>query len=165
MMAQMHYLANRPLGFEQHSRLVVTLRGSTTLEKIPAIRNALAADSHIRATAVADVLPGGTGTPVNLMQMENEDGTMAPMQFNNFSIGPDFEKVLGLQVAQGRDLSSRLLTDMGNNLLVNEAMVPQDGLEQSAGQAHLAAVNSSGRVVGVVKDFNFKSLHTWWSRW
>jgi putative ABC transport system permease protein len=159
MMAQMHYLQNRPLGFEQHGRMVVTLRGSSALEKIPSMRNALAADSHIHATAVADVLPGGTGTPVNMMQMEQEDGSMAPMQFNNFSIGPDFEKVLGLQVAQGRDLSTRLLTDMGNNLLVNEAMVRKMGWSNPLGK-RIGLGNRSGRVVGVLKDFNFKSLHT-----
>jgi putative ABC transport system permease protein len=159
MLAQMHYVANRPLGFEKHNRLVIALRGSSTLEKIQPMRNTLAGDSHIRGTAVADVVPGEVGTPVNLMQVENEDGSMAPMQFNNFPIGPDFEKVLGLQVAQGRDLSTRLLTDMGNNLLVNEAMVRKMGWSNPVGK-RISLGRGAGRVVGVVKDFNFKSLHT-----
>jgi putative ABC transport system permease protein len=159
MMAQMHYIANRPLGFEKHNRMVVSLRSSSTLEKIQPMRNALQGDSHIRGTAVADVVPGEVGTPVNLMQVENEDGSMAPMQFNNFPIGPDFEKVLGLKVAQGRDLSSRLLTDVGNNLLVNEAMVRKMGWTNPIGK-RISLGRGPGRVVGVVKDFNFKSLHT-----
>ncbi|MEJ0099986.1 MAG: FtsX-like permease family protein [Pseudomonadota bacterium] len=159
MLAQMHYVANRPLGFEKHNRLIISLRGSSTLEKIEPIRNSLQGDSHIAGTAVADVVPGDVGTPVNLVQIEDESGAMVPMQFNNFPIGPDFEKVLGLQMAQGRDLSSRLLTDVGSNLLVNEAMVKKMGWTNPLGK-RIAVGGGPGRVVGVVKDFNFKSLHT-----
>ncbi len=158
MLAQMHYVANRPLGFEKHNRLIVSLRSSSTLEKMEPIRNALQGDSHIAGTAVADVIPGDVGTPVNIVQIEDESGAMVPMQFNNFSIGQDFEKVLGLEMAQGRDLSSRLLTDVGANLLVNEAMVKKMGWSNPLGKRIVVGV--SGRVVGVVKDFNFKSLHT-----
>jgi putative ABC transport system permease protein len=84
---------------------------------------------------------------------------MAPQQLNNFPIGEDFEKVMGLQVTQGRDLSSRLLTDVGSNMLVNEAMVKKMGWTNPLGK-RMTVRGESGRVVGVVKDFNFKSLKT-----
>jgi len=159
MMAQMHYLANRPLGFEKHNRLVVTLRGSTTLEKIPAIKNELLRDSHIHGVAVTETTPGISTNPVNLIQIEDETGAMVPQQFNNFPIGESFEEVLGLKLAQGRFLSTRLLTDVGANLLVNEAMVRKMGWSNPLGK-RINVRGQSGRVVGVVKDFNFKSLHT-----
>jgi putative ABC transport system permease protein len=96
---------------------------------------------------------------VNLGQFENEDGSMAPQQFSNFSIGENFEQVMGLKVTQGRDLSSRLLTDIGSNLLVNEALVKKMGWSNPLGK-RIQIRGENGRVVGVVKDFNFKSLHT-----
>jgi putative ABC transport system permease protein len=159
MMSQMHYIANAPLGFEKHNRLVVTMRGLSTIEKTPAIRNELLRDSHIRAVAQNSFIPGKSGTPVNLGQFENEDGSMAPQQFNNFPIGENFEKVMGLKVAQGRDLSSRLLTDVGSNLIVNETLVKKMGWSNPLGK-RVQIRGENGRVVGVVKDFNFKSLHT-----
>jgi putative ABC transport system permease protein len=84
---------------------------------------------------------------------------MAPQQLNNFPIGEDFEKVMGLTVTQGRDLSSRLLTDVGSNMLVNEAMVKKMRWTSPLGK-RIQVRGESGRVVGVVKDFNFKSLKT-----
>jgi len=159
MMAQMHYISNKPLGFEKHNRLVVAMHGASTIEKAPAIKNELLRDSHIHGVAYNAFMPGVAGVPVNLSTVENEDGSTSPQQINNFPIGEDFEKVLGLQVTQGRDLSSRLLTDTGSNMLVNEAMVKKMGWSNPLGK-RIQVRGESGRVVGVVKDFNFKSLKT-----
>ena len=158
MMAQMHYIANRPLGFERHNRLTVSLRGSTTIEKIPAIRNELLRDSHVHGVAIANQLPG-QGNGINVTQVESEDGSMSPQQINNLAIGENFEKVMGLKILQGRDLSARLLTDVGTNVLINEALVKKMGWTNPLGKRIQLGIRS-GRVVGVVGDFNFKSLHT-----
>src|SRR6185369_9640584 len=152
MMSQMNYIANAPLGFEKHNRLVISLRGASTIEKIPSIRNELLRDSHVHGVAVAGQLPG-QGSSVNLMQVEGEDGKTAPQQFNNLAVGENYEKVMGLTITQGRDLSSRLLTDVGTNMLVNESFVTKMGWTNPLGKR----INQ-GRVVGVVKDFNYRSL-------
>jgi putative ABC transport system permease protein len=159
MMAQMHFISNMPLGFEKHNRLLVAMHGASTIEKASALKNELLRDSHIHGVAINSFTPGVAGVPINLSQVENEDGSMAPQQLNNFPIGEDFEKVMGLQVTQGRDLSSRLLTDVGSNMLVNEAMVKKMGWTNPLGK-RMTVRGESGRVVGVVKDFNFKSLKT-----
>ncbi|HYP81177.1 MAG TPA: FtsX-like permease family protein [Steroidobacteraceae bacterium] len=159
MMAQMHYIANKPLGFEKHNRMVVTMRGVTTIDKHDAIRNELLRNSSIHGVAVAAVLPGQGGAPVNVSTVENEDGSTGPTQLINFPIGENMEKVLGLQIKEGRDLSSRLLTDTGSNMLVNEALVRKMGWKNALGK-RIQVRGEQGRVVGVVKDFNFKSLHT-----
>jgi len=151
-MSQMNYIANAPLGFEKHNRLVISLRGASTIEKIPSIRNELLRDSHVHGVAVAGQLPG-QGSSVNLMQVEGEDGKTAPQQFNNLAVGENYEKVMGLTITQGRDLSSRLLTDVGTNMLVNESFVTKMGWTNPLGKR----INQ-GRVVGVVKDFNYRSL-------
>ncbi len=158
MMAQMHYIANKPLGFQKHNRMVVTMRGASTIDKADSIRNELLRDSHIHGVAIAGVLPG-QGMPVNVSQIENQDGSTVPSQFINFPIGEDFEKVLGLKIVQGRDLSSHLLTDVGSNMLVNQALVKKMGWTDPIGK-HILVRGESGRVVGVVQDFNFKSLHS-----
>ena len=73
---------------------------------------------------------------------------------------------MGLKILQGRDFSKRLLTDVGLNCLVNEAT----GAEMGAGWTdplgkRVTAGRLTGRVVGVLADFNFMSLHsTQWSR-
>jgi putative ABC transport system permease protein len=85
---------------------------------------------------------------------------MEQQLFNILQIGEDYEKVLGLKVTQGRDLSARLLTDVGTNVLVNETLVRKMGWTEPLGKrVSVGGGGEGGRVIGVVKDFHFKSLH------
>jgi putative ABC transport system permease protein len=158
MIAQMHHVSNRPLGFERDNRLMISLRGAGTIEKIATIRNELLKEPGIRAVAVASQTPAdGDRANMGLIGAEGEDGVMARQLMNVLPIGDEYEKVLGLTIKEGRDLSSRLLTDVGPNVLVNETLVKQMGWTNPIGKRIQA--NGDGRVVGVVQDFNFKSLH------
>jgi putative ABC transport system permease protein len=159
MGAQMRYVANKSLGFEKEHRLIVTMRGVPTIDKHDTIKTELLKDSHILGVAIAAVSPADVGTPVNLAQVEQEDGKIEPTQLNNFPIGEGFVEVMGLKLLQGRDLSKRLLTDVGTNVLVNEALVRKMGWTNPLGK-QMTVRGESGRVIGVVQDFNFKSLHT-----
>jgi putative ABC transport system permease protein len=158
MMAQMHYVATRPLGFEHEHRLLVSVRGATTIDKIHEIRNELLRDASIRAVAVAYNTPadGNAKVDVNVVQIEGEDGVMGEQQLNIQPLGEDYEKVMGLKIITGHDLSSRPATDSGSDVLVNEALVRKMGWTNPIGKRVL--FRGEGRVVGVVRDFNFKTL-------
>ena len=91
--------------------------------------------------------------------IEDNDGVSRRMQLTSMPIGEDFVQVMGLKVVQGRDFSQRFLTDVGTNLLVNEALVRKMGWTEPLGK-HMQIDRTAGRVIGVVQDFNFKSLHT-----
>jgi putative ABC transport system permease protein len=158
MAAQMHYIARKSLGFDKENRVVVTLRSATTIEKLETIRSELARNGHILGTAEAAVMMGQSG-PVNLVQVDTNRGVMEPLQLAHMPIGDGFVKVMGLKIVQGRDFSKRLLTDVGTNYLVNEALVRKLGWTEPLGK-RIQLGNQAGRVIGVVRDFNFKSLHT-----
>ncbi len=137
MTAQMHFVQNQPLGFERDNRLVVSLRGAATIEKIAEIRNELLGDSRIRAVAVAQRTPadGDDSTPSTIAQAENQSGVMERQMVSILPIGEGYESVMGLKIAQGRDLSSHLLTDIDTNFLVNEALVKKMGWTEPLGSA------------------------------
>jgi putative ABC transport system permease protein len=157
MIAQMDYVSSRPLGFERDNRLMISLRGAGTIEKIAEIRNALLSDSRIRGVAVTAQTPAdGDRAGMGFIGVENEEGAISRQLINALAIGEDYEKVMGLTIKEGRDLSSRLLTDVGPNVLVNEALVKKMGWSNPIGKR--VQVGGDGRVVGVVQDFNFKSL-------
>jgi putative ABC transport system permease protein len=161
MQSQMRYIANRPLGFQKENRLVVTLRGASTIEKIPTIRTELGKNAHILGVTEAVTLPGQS-TGVNLVQADNNNGVPTSVSIFNMPVATDFVAVMGLQIVRGRDFSQRLLTDTGLSALVNETMVHKMGWIEPLGK-RIQAGGPSGpviHVIGVVKDFNFKSLHT-----
>ena len=157
MSAQMRYVANKSLGFEKENRLMVTLRGVSTIEKIPTIRTELAKDAHVLGVTQA-VTRLGQDTSVNTGMIDNNDGVLSSALVTNMPVGDDFVQVMGLKILQGRDFSRRLLTDVGANWLVNEAMVRKMGWTEPLGKRIQLGLQT-GRVVGVVRDFNFKSLH------
>ncbi|HEV7632779.1 MAG TPA: ABC transporter permease [Steroidobacteraceae bacterium] len=158
MAAQMRYVANKSLGFEKENRLVVTLRSLGTIEKIATIRTELGKNGNILGVAEAQATPG-QNTGINIMQVDNNEGVLTTQTITNMPIGTDFLKVMGLKLATGRDISQRLLTDVGQSIIVNEALVRKMGWTEPLGK-RIQAGNQSGRVIGVVQDFNFKSLHT-----
>jgi putative ABC transport system permease protein len=68
---------------------------------------------------------------------------------------------MGLRIIKGRDFSQRLLTDSGVSVLVNETMVRKMGWTEPLGKRLLGNGGAViGHVIGVVQDFNFKSLRT-----
>jgi len=158
MGAQMRYVTNKSLGFERENRVVVTVRGGSTIEKVATIRTELAKNSHVLSVGEA-LIPMGGSPNVNELVIDHNDGVSGRMQLTNVPIGEDFVQVMGLKVVQGRDFSQRFLTDVGTNLLVNEALVRKMGWTEPLGK-HIQMGSQVGRVIGVVRDFNFKSLHT-----
>jgi len=161
MGAQMRYIANKSLGFQKENRLMVTLRGTTTIDKIPTLRTELAKDSHILGVSETQVM---LGQDINIVMsdVDKDGGGTTSLTLKNEPIGEDFLQVMGLQLVQGRDLSKRLLTDVGTNFLVNETLVRKLGWAEPLGK-HITlgkGGGQSGRVIGVVRDFNFRSLHT-----
>ena len=157
MTAQMHYIANKSLGFKKENQLVVTLRGVNAIDKLPSIRAELLKNAHVLGVAQS-MLMMGQDAAVGLAQIESNQGTLEQTGMLDEPIGDDFIKVMGLKILQGRDFSTKLLTDVGTNWLVNEALVRKMGWTQPLGK-RIEVGARRGRVVGVVQDFNFKSLH------
>lgn len=158
MTAQMHYVANKDLGFTKQNRLVVTLRGVPTLEKVPAIRSELGKDANILGIAQVNAMLGEP-TAYNLVQIESNDGGMESNQLSSMPVSQEFAQVMGLSLLKGRDFPQQLLTDTGTGVLVNESLVRKMGWIEPIGK-RLQLGDQMARVIGVVRDFNFKSLHT-----
>jgi ABC-type antimicrobial peptide transport system permease subunit len=116
----------------------------------------------------ANVL-GITGTDINLGRGRDGSSASSRVSFDYkghtiasswLEVDYDYVKTLGLTLLAGRDFSPQYGTDsMG--LVINEKMARQLGGVDAALGA-LLPVNDSlhpMQVIGIVKDFNFRSLH------
>jgi putative ABC transport system permease protein len=80
---------------------------------------------------------------------------------SNVVVDYDYLKVYGIQLTQGRDFS-RAFSDNDKAFIINEAFATELGLKETIGtQAghNYYPDDSLGNIVGVVRDFNFNSLH------
>jgi len=82
-------------------------------------------------------------------------------KINEYAVDPDYMKVLGMQLVAGRNFDPTIGTDSTEAVIINEAMMNDFGwtTQNVIGQKVEGYTNDfSPVVIGVVKNFNFKSL-------
>jgi putative ABC transport system permease protein len=157
MALQMRYISNKSLGFNKENRVVLKILGADVYEKLPTIRKELPKNDHVLGMAVSP-FKIGADTPITVTKVSNNDGVLEETTLKWVQVGDDYVDVMGMQLSQGRDFSKKLLTDVGTSFVVNEALVKKMGWDEAIGKQIQLGIND-GRVVGVVKDFHFLSLH------
>jgi len=158
---QMNYIKNRSLGFNGTAVIQVEFNGDeNVLQRYPSIRNELLKSPYILNVAkhgsnVVGGLGNGWTTTVNLK------GEEISTSLYGMSVDADYFKTYDMKLAAGRFFSKDIPTDTTKALLVNEAAVrtfgwqnPENAIGKPFGKG-----DETQYVVGVVKDFNFESLH------
>jgi len=78
-------------------------------------------------------------------------------------IEQDFFKTYGMTLVAGRDFSVEIASDAAEAFILNETAVRQLGFKSAEAAVGAAfgtfAPNRTGRVIGVVRDFNYESMH------
>jgi putative ABC transport system permease protein len=75
-----------------------------------------------------------------------------------YPVDPQFLSVFQIPLVEGRNLSDRFGTDRKEAFLVNEAFVKYMGWKSGVGKT-IEGWEHKGKIVGVMKNFYFKSLH------
>lgn len=158
MASQMRYISSLGLGFAKENRVVITLRGLNLVERRPALVNELLTKPGVLGATYGGAIMGQAMT-ANVAQFENNEGTMQPLIVSHMGVGDNFLETMGMTVKEGRGFSQRFLTDVGASFVVNEALVTTLGWTEPIGK-RMSVGTLSGRVIGVVRNFNFKSLHS-----
>jgi putative ABC transport system permease protein len=158
---QMHYIANKGLGFDKQNRVLITLRDRHLVEREAMIATELEKNPGVLGVATSNTIMG-RDMPHVTGKAENNEGAMIDLAFNMLPVGDDFTTVMGIEIVKGRDFSRRLLTDVGAAYIVNETFVRAMGWTEPIGKR--VGIGGPGMypgpVIGVVRDFNFKSLRT-----
>lgn len=160
---QMRYVSHKPLGFDKQNRIIVTLTGKDVVLKYQELKTELLKNSHVLGvTASSQMIGVGQDLPTSGAQVESKTGVQETMILNNIQVDDNFIPTMGMQLATGRDFTKRFLTDLGSNFVVNETMVRNKGWQDPLGKrirTDAGASFADGKVIGVLKDFHFKSLH------
>ncbi|MFQ5630395.1 MAG: FtsX-like permease family protein, partial [bacterium] len=76
-----------------------------------------------------------------------------------YFVHDDFLETLEIKVAQGRDFSKELQTDVRGSVIVNEALIDYFGWDEPLGRQPEMLDGHRPTIIGVVKNFHFRSLH------
>lgn len=158
MMSQMRYIHEKPLGFDKRNRLIVEMIGGDAARQLPAIKEELARVPEVVAVARVGGFPlamAGTGR----LMVENAQGAMEPVQIVPLQVDLDIVPALKLQIVEGRAFSRATPTDSEEAVIVNEALVRQMRWDKPLGMRLSTGPRETRRVIGVVRDFHYASLH------
>jgi len=159
MNKQINFVKHRSIGYDKNQLLTVSLPDdSVALLRVSAFNNTLNRISQVKGTSVQNGLAVDNGGQAKSTTLTAANGRKRELMSNYFSIDEKFIPLLKMQLLAGRNFSEQMVTDKQEGFIVNEAFVKQLGWKQAIGQP-MEGMNHKGRVVGVVKNFHYESMH------
>lgn len=157
--SQLVYIKGKDIGFKKENILVVN-KANYLRDSYQAFKQDLESNSIISSVTYSNTLPGKLfgGFPVMVLRGESHDSYVPRMM----GVDYDFEETYKLKVKEGRFFSEEFSAD-SFSVVLNESAVKEFGFVESAvGQKLLTTFGKKEifwEVVGVVENFNFRSLH------
>ena len=164
---QMNFLQKKDLGFNKDRVIYFDLPGELAKDPEPLKSELLRSPGIVSATAGYG-LPGDQLAGDQVIIPGKDGGKKQGV--NLFIVDHDYIKTMGLQVLKGSDFSKELATDNEEAFIINETAIREMGFgsaEKALGQRLdwdkwvPDSINpvKKGKIIGVVKDFHYKSLH------
>jgi putative ABC transport system permease protein len=158
---QLNLVRNQDLGFDKNAILVIPTNGDTSITKhFDAVKNELKQVNGVRAVAGSSTVPGQS--PNNLYtEIAMTDGKMSPTNINYIFVDHDFLSTYDIKLLAGRNFLRENKADDTTAFIINETAMKDFAWtpEQAIGKK-VRLWGNEGRIIGVVKDFNYRSLHT-----
>lgn len=162
--SQINFLKNKDLGFDKSNLLVMYIQDSTFRSKTKVFKNELLPDPGIISVSSSSGVPGNINS-IQLMRVE-KDEAMIEHALTLIQTDHDYIDVMGLTVTKGRNFDRNMSTDRLEAVILNEAAVKALGWKDDpiGKKIHYGwELDGTGgrmlKVIGVVKDFHFASLH------
>lgn len=155
---QLNFMQETELGFQKENTLLIKLRGEAQ-QNYEQIKTALLQNSNVKSVSAAtNVLGSQTATLLFYPDGMTEGDERSIANF----VGVDFDFInsMGIEILEGRNFSRENITDFRGGFIINEAALRKFEIEEPIGK-NLRMMNYvNGRIIGVIKNFNYASLET-----
>jgi putative ABC transport system permease protein len=152
---QMDYVQNANLGYDRENLIYIPIEGELVNRYDLFKKEALASPGILNISKMRNsptVIEHHTGS----ISWPGKDQNLT-ISFADAVVGYDFVKTMNLQMKEGRDFSTSFGTDSASYML-NETAAARMGFTNAIGQTvHWG--NRPGKIIGVLKDFHFNSMH------
>ncbi|HKL33885.1 MAG TPA: ABC transporter permease, partial [Tangfeifania sp.] len=165
---QVHFLEKHTPGFAREELITIPLNmhigNGIYNENMDVFCEELKKQSGVKEVTLAFSSPADIQTSADDFRSDGmPDGETVAMQWN--SVYYDYFETLGLKMVEGRGFSRNFQSDMVDYdngrkcaYVINQKAANEMGIENPIGKTLHAY--EEGIIVGIVEDFNFKSLHS-----
>lgn len=154
---QLNFISNKDLGLNPENVVTVPLKGNDR-GRYPVLKEELLRNSAVESVTAAYNLPTSIGTSCVI--------TAWPGNPHQEKLGlaytvtdKDYFSTMGMNIVQGVPFSEKLESDSVAYIL-NQQAVAAMHLKEPVGTEIDFSCWTKGRVIGVVKDFNYRSAHS-----
>jgi len=162
---QLHYIQTRDIGYNRNQVLVVqntfelnnqAQTFKQEIKQLPGVENA----------TLTGFLPTSSAKNTSIFFKDASFDQKKALFPQTWEVDEDYINTLGMKMAVGRSFSAQMQTD-SSGIIINEAAAKFLGLKdplnkplyRSNGGKQDLANSKAYHIIGVVKDFNFSSLH------
>lgn len=151
---QMQYIQNKDIGYDRDQLLV--LREAYFLgNQKDAFKNELLKNPKVVSITNSSSIPAGSTD--NYMSQVYIDGEFA-RRMPVYNIDENYIQTMGMELISGRNFSTKFGAD-STNVIINQTAAKVLGFGNNAIGKTVTDGGGDHKVVGVIKDFHFKSLH------
>ena len=160
IISQLKYLQGKDLGFDKSALITIPVTTNEIREKYDVIQTELLKISGVSEVGAASNIPG--------KQFNNNPAHLKSNPENRIDVSQcfvdyDFIQVLGIELIEGRSFNRNQPADVRHAFIINERAVVAFGLDNPVGQVVNLEEDGrlvEGEIIGVLKDFNYVSLHS-----
>jgi putative ABC transport system permease protein len=153
---QMNFMRNQELGFNKEQMLI--LETNVSPSQI-ALKHAIDDLPGVKSTSLGSSVPGG-GNSAAYSEIENKNGDLQVANLDVYFVDEDYISQFELKLLAGRAFSLDFATDSTEAMVINETAVKLFGYsapEEAIGR-NFKQWGREGKIIGVIKDFHFRSL-------
>jgi len=157
MRDQISFLQNKDMGFSKEQILIINTTDSISQSRTKVLKDALEANASIQKVTSSNFIAGSNVGQI-VFTVER-DGEMVQQEFKFIHGDQDYLETFEIPLAEGRTYSGE--ETRGNQyFVINEKAAENLGWDDPIGKKlGFFHQEEPGQVIGVMKDFNFFSLH------
>jgi hypothetical protein len=152
---QVNYIQSIDLGYNRENLIYIPLEGDLG-SKYPTFKQEALQMPGIQSITRISQTPTTIKNSTGGVTWDGKDPNVN-VQFTQAWIGYDFIPTMKLQMASGRDFSRAFATD-STGYIINETALSKIGYSDPLGKP-FTLWGKKGKIIGVVKDFHFSSMH------
>ena len=154
---QVHYLRERDVGYDRENIVYFDI-GTRFRNNFDTIKTELLSNLNILNATLTDIAPYRWQSNAGYGDVFWEGKTNQQVKMVMTSVDYGYMETLELKMAQGRFFSKEFSTDASDAYVVNQAAVRAMEMVDPIGK-ELRVWDLSKRIIGVVDDYHFESLH------
>lgn len=158
---QLEFIQSKNLGYDTEAVVVIPMKNERTSTRMEELKSELGRIEGVQLVSATSNMPGGqfNQNAISLVETPDNDVSTAEM-----FVDYDFLSTMNLQLIDGRFFTEKDRADSVLQFVVNETAARQLGPTNVVGKeinwfAYDGDAPMKGRVIGVLKDFHFQSLH------